>query len=88
MKGILKELWRGELRPRENIGQDQDYRQLHVRLCEAEKAFRQRLSPEHCEIFDAYLVLEAEIAEMEDEISFARGVCLGVQLMLAALQEE
>ena len=88
MERILKALWRGDVCPAENIGKDRHYHQLHRTLCEAERKLTMLLSKDQLTALEEYEEIYTSLSDMENEIVFAKGFRLGVQLLLAALCEE
>lgn len=88
MKSLLSALWHGDVCPVENIGKDRHYHQLHGTLCEAERKLKALLNKDQLAALEAYEEIYMSLSEPENEIVFAKGFRLGMQLFLAALREE
>ena len=88
MKNILHELWKGELSPLEEFGAGtKEYHEKHRLLIQAEKALNQYLDEKGKLLFDAFDQCHAELDRVSEPLIFAKGFCLAVQLLLAALSE-
>lgn len=85
---ILKELYRGNIRPSErSMKEGSDYQQLEYQACALEDAFRAELSAEGKKAYAAYVDKRLALMEIDNCDMFIKGFRLGVKFLLAVLME-
>ena len=85
--GVLNDLWRGNITPQErHIKQDDN--NLRERILTAGRSFRETLSAEQRELYEAYESLLLERRSAEDEETFIDAFRLGARMMLDVIGGE
>ena len=77
---ILKELWRGNIRPFEATYQIS--KELLIKYEFVENTLRETLSKEQQELFEKYQSINDTISNECECASFENGFCLGAKMML------
>ena len=89
MKGILHELYNGELYPVEQIvPKSSAYRENGRRITEEMEGWKRRLSSDEYKQLEDLLDLRAQTNDMELAASFEHGFKLGASLMIEVLSEK
>lgn len=88
-KGILKQLYNGEIYPAEEIyPRSQRYRQLNQEIDKYEQLLEQYLNVSNYELFQNYCTAKIESDLILQESTFEKGFRLGVQIILEAINRD
>lgn len=83
MEDILKQLYYGEIYPKESVyPSNTDYKAIQNKVSDEHKYFKKKMSFEDAERFDELKNKMYQISAMEGYENFAYGFKLGVALML------
>ena len=80
---VLKDLWYGNVAPRERAGRrGSHYQALVHRQLEYAEQFEKELTPDGKKAFRVYEETQNELQEISDFDAYCKGVCFGVRFML------
>ena len=84
MDSVLRDLWRGQVRPRENLTPNTpEFRELNKLLTDEAAYLKSVLSPSDWERFGRHEETGDMISEMLHEEAFIRGFRFAAQIMVA-----
>ena len=88
MKKTMTELWRKEgILLRESPHYHKEIKRLTGELCACEEKLRPSLTDEHVAVLEHMQDIHAELATVELEEAFAKGLTLGIRITVEAFEE-